>query len=196
MDYCGNVNVILLYLFRILKLFKKSNCIVFSLILNIIPMTIYIIGDWLGTAIQFSWFSYIASDQGTSLISALTNLNYATSGILSQKTAISIVLWEAGTVLLAAATCLLLYEHANLRTRHRVPGLLTIVAGVAMLASLIQQYGPLLHGPAGIAIPVGLPLVFAIGWWVYRYEEPVDAGKVDEVGTGESEQISENRLEQ
>jgi len=42
-----------------------------------------------------------------------------------------------------------------------------------MLASLIQQYGPLLHGPAGIAIPVGLPLVFAVGWWVYRYEEPV-----------------------
>lgn len=146
-------------------------------ILNIIPMTVYAIGDWLGAGVQFPWFSYIisyiVSYQGTSFISAYTNLRYVAFGFLSPKTAISIVLWEAGTVLLAAATCLLLYEHAKKGTRHRVPGLLTILAGIAMLASLIQQYGPLFHGPAGFAIPVGLPLVFVVGWWVYRYEEPV-----------------------
>jgi hypothetical protein len=158
-------------------------------LLNVIPSTIIIIGDWIGTGVQFPWFSYIVSYQGTSLISAYSNLGYVTSGILSLKSAISILLWEAGTVLLAAATCLLLYEHAKRSTRHRVPGLLTILAGIAMLASLIQQYGPLLHGPAGIAIPVGLPLVFVVGWWVYRYEA-VDASPADEggeEGTGESE---------
>jgi len=151
----------------------KKELIMIVSVLNIIPSTIIIIGDWIGAGVQSPWFSYIVSYQGTSLISAYSNLGYVTSGILSPKTAISILLWEAGTVLLAAATCLLLYEHANRSTRHRVPGLLTILAGIAMLASLVQQYGPLLHGPAGFAIPVGLPLVFVVGWWVYRYEEPV-----------------------
>lgn len=158
-------------------------------LLNVIPSTILIIGDWLAIGIQFPWFTYIVSYQGTSLVSALTNLNYVTSGILSPKTAISIVLWEAGTVLLATATCLLLYEHANATPRHRIPGILTILAGIALLASQVQQYGPLFHGPAGIAIPIGLPLVFAVGWWVFRYEA-VDASPVDgggEEGTGESE---------
>ncbi|WP_440949836.1 hypothetical protein [Methanosphaerula subterraneus] len=155
-----------------------------------IPSTIFVIGDWLGTGIQGPWFSYIVSYQGTSLISAYSNLGYVTSGILSLKSAISILLWEAGTVLLAAATCLLLYEHAKRSTRHRVPGLLTILAGIAMLASLVQQYGPLLNGPAGFAIPVGLPLVFVVGWWVYRYEA-VDASPVDEGGEGTGEREPE-----
>ena len=160
-------------LLKLCKITQIQIIILTSIILNFIPISIDIIGDWLGAGVQFPWFTYIVSYQGTSLISAYTNLWYVAFGILSPKSAISIVLWEAGTVLLAAATCLLLYEHTNRSTRHRVPGLLTILAGVAMLASLIQQYGPLLHGPAGIAIPVGLPLVFVVGWWVFRYEEPV-----------------------
>lgn len=159
-------------------------------LLNIIPSTILVIGDWLAIGVQSPWLSYIVSYQGNSLISALTNLNYATSGILSPKSAISIVLWEAGTVLLAAATCLLMYEQAKAAPTHRRPGLLILLAGLAEVASLVQQYGPSFHGPAGIAIPIGLPLVFAVGWWVYRYREPVDASPVDEggeEGTGESE---------
>ena len=158
----------------------KNEMILIVSLLNVIPSTIFVIGDWIGTGIQFPWFSYIITYQGDSLISAYTNLWYVAFGILSPKTAISIVLWEAGTMLLATATCLLLYEHANATIRHRVPGLLTILAGIALLASLIQQYGPLFHGPAGIAIPIGLPLVFAVGWWMYRYEEPVDATLMDE----------------
>ncbi|ACL17696.1 hypothetical protein [Methanosphaerula palustris] len=166
----------------------KTEILLIVSILNIIPFTIIIIGDWLGASIQSPWFTYIISYQGTSLISAYSNLGYVTSGILSPKSTISIVLWETGTVLLAAATCLLFYEHTNASPRHKVSGTLTILAGIAMLASLVQQYGPLLHGPAGIAIPVGLPLVFAVGWWVYRYEEPVDPSPAGEQAAGEGEQ--------
>lgn len=167
----------------------KSVMILVLSLLNINPFTIIIIGNWIGAGVQCPWFTYLVSYQGTSLISAYSNLQYVAFGTLSIKTAISIVLWEAGTVLLATATCLLLYEHANATSRHRIPGTLTILAGIALLASLIQQYGPLFHGPAGIAIPVGLPLVFVVGWWMYRYEA-VDASPIDEggeEGTGESE---------
>jgi len=184
-----------LSLLKLCKFTQIEIIILASFILNFVPMTIYTIGDWLGTGVQFPWFTYIISYQGTSLISAYNNLWYVAFGILSLKTAVSILLWEAGTVLLAAATCLLPYEHPNWSTRHRISGLLTILAGIAMLASLIQQYGPLLHGPAGFAIPVGLPLVFAIGWWIYRYEA-VDAGKVDQRRAGGSEPTDEIILEQ
>ena len=166
----------------------KNEIIPIVSLLNFIPSTIYVIGDWLGAGLQSPWFSYIVTYKGESLISIYTNLWYVAFGVLSQKTAISIVLWEAGTVLLAIATCLLFYEQVNGTPTHRRPGLLILLAGLAEVASLVQQYGPLLHGPAGIAIPIGLPLVFAVGWWMYRYEA-VDASPIDEggEGTGESE---------
>jgi hypothetical protein len=32
----------------------------------------------------------------------------------------------------------------------------------------MAQYGPFFHGPAGVSIPVGVPAVIGIGWWMYR----------------------------
>jgi len=43
-------------------------------------------------------------------------------------------------------------------------------AGAAFLLSCVAQYGPLFHGPEGVCIPVGLPLVFAAAWFVLRGE--------------------------
>jgi len=38
--------------------------------------------------------------------------------------------------------------------------------GVLLLLSCTAQYGPLFHGPAGWCVPVGLPLIFGIAWFV------------------------------
>lgn len=171
---------------------RKENLVLFvTSILHILPSTVIVIGDWLGTGVQFPWFSYIRSIQGESLISAYSNLTFIIFGIYTDRTAFSIILWEAGAIFLAASTFLLLYERIVHRpVHHRLPGLLTICAGIAMLASLILQYGPLFHGPAGFAIPIGLPLVFAVGWWLFRCQ-PDDAALADEY-----EPVIEKRLEQ
>ncbi|NVO67765.1 hypothetical protein [Methanofollis tationis] len=43
-------------------------------------------------------------------------------------------------------------------------------AGAASLASCVAHYGPLFHGPAGVCVPVGVPLVFAVAWFVWQGE--------------------------
>jgi len=63
------------------------------------------------------------------------------SGIIGGRSALAILLSLLGTFLLAAA-------------------------GAAYLLSCTAQYGPLFHGPAGLCVPVGLPLIFGIAWFV------------------------------
>ncbi len=42
----------------------------------------------------------------------------------------------------------------------------------------MDQYGPLFHGPAGIAIPIGLPLLVVIGYLLWK--DAAGTGTVDE----------------
>jgi len=44
-------------------------------------------------------------------------------------------------------------------------------AGAASLLYCTAQYGPFFHGPAGCCVPVGLPLIFGIAWFVWRSED-------------------------
>ena len=61
-------------------------------------------------------------------------------------------------------------------------GTLIITAGILFSSSIIIQYGPLFHGPAGIAIPVGLPVLFVIRGWMYMEGHKGEAGdEEDEV---------------
>ena len=58
--------------------------------------------------------------------------------------------------------------------------LLLAEAGAAFLLSCVAHYGPLFHGPAGCALPVGMPLVFAAAWFVWRGEEGEEEDGEDE----------------
>jgi len=42
------------------------------------------------------------------------------------------------------------------------------------LLSCATHYGPLFHGPAGVHVPVGVPLVFAAAWSVWLREDGED----------------------
>ena len=44
----------------------------------------------------------------------------------------------------------------------------TIAGGIVFTVSLIFQYGFLLISPSGFTIPVGIPIIFVIGWWMYQ----------------------------
>ncbi|WP_157203249.1 hypothetical protein [Methanofollis liminatans] len=43
----------------------------------------------------------------------------------------------------------------------------------------MAQYGPLFHGPAGWCVPVGVPLVFAAAWFVWRGEDGEEEAEED-----------------
>jgi len=78
-------------------------------------------------------------------------------------------------LLLIAAVALLVvrwYEKSQ-----RPVALLVAAAGAAFLLSCVAQYGLLFHGPAGLCVPVGLPLIFGIAWFVWREEGEEEDGE-------------------
>ncbi|MGV8130333.1 MAG: hypothetical protein ACP5NN_10630 [Methanolinea sp.] len=142
--------------------------LILILLLFVIPLNIYVIGEWIGTGVQWALFRYQETSYGISLISLTRDFEYITYGVLTGKTAVSVALWGAGTILLIIAFLALAAMIAEeMNDKVHIPGLLVIASGILLLASCMTQYGPFFSGPAGISIPIGIPLVLAIGWLIY-----------------------------
>lgn len=85
-------------------------------------------------------------------------------GIIVGRTALSIFVWTGGTLLLVAAAILIFSNRRTGRT-----GVITYgLACVLFVISTMLQYGPLFKGPAGVAIPIGLPLLVVIGNFLWK----------------------------
>ena len=144
-----------------------------TLLLFLIPLNIYVIGDWIGTGIQWALFRYQDTSYGTSFITLFRETEYITSGIIAGKSAVSISLWVAGAFLLIISCIVLAVMIAEEMDEHiQIPGLMVIAAGILLLLSCMTQYGPLLSGPAGFSVPVGVPLVWAVGWLIFIQDSP------------------------
>jgi len=50
----------------------------------------------------------------------------------------------------------------------------------------VAHYGPLFHGAAGVCVPVGVPLVFAVAWFVWQGEEGEEEDGEDESASPDS----------
>jgi hypothetical protein len=139
-------------------------CLVF-----LIPVNIYIIGNWLGTGVQWVLFRYQQTYLGNSLILITREISFVLSGTISGRTAISITLWVIGVILFIIATVLVIL--ANIRKDSpliKKASVFTITGGIIIVVSIFIQYGLLLNSQAGFAIPVGIPGIFLIGWWMYQ----------------------------
>jgi hypothetical protein len=159
-----------------LKWHKTFLLAIFCLLL---PINIYIIGDWIGAGIQSSFLRFQVTERGTSVISNIQEFNYLISGIISGRSAISISFWLLGFILLIGNIVVILAGNYIPPLKEKV-NIFCIIAGSCFLISLIVQYGPLFHGPAGIAIPIGLPVLFVIGGWIYIEGQKDEAGDEDD----------------
>jgi hypothetical protein len=153
-----------------------------STILFFIPYSIFIIGDWIGAGVQFSLLKIQFSDQGNSIINVLQELDYLKSGIITGRSILTILLWAFGVFLIVISIAVLFvqnYRQTAIKTVYS--SILLFFAGIFFLASIITQYGPYLHGPAGTAIPIGLPVLFVISGWMYMEGEKGPGIDIDEV---------------
>ena len=138
------------------------------LLLFLIPLNIFVIGDWIGKGVQWALFRYQDTSYGTSFITLFRETEYVTSGIIAGKSAVSISLWVAGAFLLVISCIVLAVLIAEEIDEHiQIPGLMVIASGILLLLSCMAQYGPLLSGPAGSSVPIGIPLVWAVGWLIF-----------------------------
>ena len=138
-------------------------CLIF-----LIPVNIYMIGDSLGAGVQWLLFRYQQTYMGTNFILASRDLTYVLTGLITGRSGISILIWIMGIVILFAALVFAVIAYVREEPAFVKGGsLLTILAGFVLLLASLVQYGITLSGPAGFAIPVGIPIILIIGWITY-----------------------------
>jgi hypothetical protein len=144
------------------KISLLLQCLVF-----LIPINIYVIGDWLGTGVQWALFRYQQTYLGDSLILVTKDITYVLNGTIGGRSAISLLAWGIGALLLIIATILVIL--ANIEkdsTLIKKASFLTIAVGIIFTISILLQYGIVLFSQSGFALPIGIPIILIIGWWM------------------------------
>ncbi|MDD1701647.1 MAG: hypothetical protein LUQ31_01535 [Methanoregula sp.] len=112
--------------------------------------------------------------------------------MLPAKSALAAGFDVAASACLIISLCILLYGYLKRSAGYvKAAAIVTIAAGCLFLLADMIQYGILFHGPAGFAIPIGVPVILVCGWWMYRMEFPdADEGNADEEAVGETAETS------
>lgn len=154
----------------------------------LIPTSIYVIAGGVGAGLRFPMFLYQDTTYGVSLIPVWREITYVTSGLIGGRSAVSILIWVLGTALLGTALLIaaIVYFAArrqeNYEALRKPLALLTAGGAAAYLLSCVAQYGPTLHGPAGFAVPVGVPLILAVAGYIMTVEEDDELENEEEEG--------------
>jgi len=69
-------------------------------LLLVIPINIYVIGDWLGAGVQWSLFRYQQTYLGSNLILINQDIQYILDGFISGKTTLSVLFWITAVIFL------------------------------------------------------------------------------------------------
>jgi cadmium resistance protein CadD (predicted permease) len=143
------------------------NDILIHLLIFLIPVNIYVIGEWLGTGVQWALFRYQQTYVGNCILPISNDFEYISLGIYSGKTALSVIVWFFAVILIIISLILLVSSLKDERIKRKYCGGILIGAGILFLASCMIQYGLLFNGPAGICIPIGVPAILIAGWWMW-----------------------------
>jgi hypothetical protein len=150
--------------------FKLS--LIFQCLIFLIPLNIYMWGDWILVSIQWAFFRYMQTPYGNSLILGYKDILYILQG---QSTGLyniaAAVLWTTGVIILLATlivtiVALIREESDKLKTA----SYFTLAGGIFLGLSALCRFN------GGFAIPIGVPIILIIGWWMYtaadETEEP------------------------
>jgi len=141
-----------------------------QVLIFLIPLNIYIIGDWMGSGIQTLFFRYNQTNIGNSLIFLNREIYFITSGIVTGKSAFASAFWLIGVALVCIATILVIYAYFRNKPEFiRYCVCFNIGGAIIFSLSIIIQYGITLNGPAGFAIPFGIPVILGVAYFQYRY---------------------------
>ncbi|WP_054847862.1 hypothetical protein [Methanoculleus chikugoensis] len=160
----------------------------------LLPANIYAIGNAVGAGLRFPpLFLYQDTTYGASLIPVWREISYVTSGIIGGRSALSILLWVLGTALLIAAIVYFVANrHEDYEAFRKLLALLVSGGAVAYLLSCVAQYGLTLYGPAGFAVPVGVPLILAVAGYIMTAEEDDKLEEEEEEGGDYGERWKRN----
>jgi len=142
------------------------------LFLFIIPLQCFIIGDYMGMGVQGAVFRYQITTLGISFIPLPYEIGYIARGIYTGDTAVSAILWAAGTLLLTCITIFsLILWNRICRTDLRILVIGVICTCILYLVSCVVQYGPAFSGSAGISLPCGIVILAIFALYLYTFPD-------------------------
>ncbi|MEI7857124.1 MAG: hypothetical protein WCH85_06430 [Methanomicrobiales archaeon] len=144
---------------------KYRTSLIFQCLIFLIPLNVYMWGDWVLVNVQWALFRFQQSGYGDSLILGYKDILYI---FLGQNTGIFNIaaagLWTTGTILLLVGLIITLYAtyYGEEFSLVKKASMFTIAAGILFGLSAFCRFN------GGFAIPIGVPIILIIGWWLYQ----------------------------
>jgi len=138
----------------------------------LIPLNIYMWGDWLLVNLQWAFFRFQTSANGSSLIPLNRDIDFILLGYTTGiHNILAALVWTAGSLLLLAGFLVTVYATVIEESRHiRIASFFTLGTGILFGISALERF------TAGFAIPLGLPILFVTAWIMYRQQPEPDEG--------------------
>ncbi len=140
---------------------------IIALLLLVIPIQIFVIGDFYGGGFQTPLFRYQDTIFGSFVVLISHDLWSVQAGYANGFYALSMILWAVAAGILLLNVVLLCIGKKDFAGNMIRGGKLIVISALLFCASIILQYGPLFHSAIGISIPLGLPLLVLVGFWMY-----------------------------
>ncbi|MDD1696169.1 MAG: hypothetical protein LUQ54_04650 [Methanoregula sp.] len=146
-------------------------CLIF-----LIPLNIYMWGDWILVDLQWALFRYQQSPYGDSLILGYKDILYIlhgqTTGLYNVAAA---VFWTIGAAILLIGLLITLVAFARKESdKIKTASYFTLLGGIFLGISALCRFN------GGFAVPVGVPLILIIGWWMYKTDETDEMDESDD----------------
>ena len=138
----------------------------------LIPLNIYMWGDWLLVNLQWAFFRFQTSANGSCLIPLNRDIDYILLGYTTGiHNILAALFWTAGGLLLLSGFLVTVYACSLEEVRHiRLASFFTLGAGILFGISALERF------TAGFAIPLGLPIIFITAWIMYQQQLEPDEG--------------------
>jgi hypothetical protein len=141
-----------------------------QILLFLIPLNIYVIGDWMGSGIQTLFFRYNQTNIGNSLIFFNREIGFVIHGIIHGKSAFATIIWFVGVALICFAMLVVIYAYFREEmSLIKYSAFLNIGGAFLFTIAIVIQYGLLFHGPSGFAIPLGIPVILGVAYGQYKW---------------------------
>lgn len=124
-------------------------------------------GNWMLVNIQWALFRYQQSQYGNSLILGHRDVLYIYFGYNTGLYNIAAAsFWTIGSVILLIGLCITIFAYIKKKfPLIRTASYFTIVGGIILGLSALCRF------QAGFAIPIGIPIILIIGWWIASISE-------------------------
>jgi hypothetical protein len=155
--------------------FKLS--LIFQSLIFLIPLNIYMWGDWILVNVQWALFrfqrAFIQFNESGYVDSYIVGYKDMLYIIQGQSTGLyniaAAIFWTTGVIILIAGLIITIVAYTRKESEKlKTASYFTLAGGIILGLSALCRFN------GGFAIPLGVPIILIIGWWMCREADKPD----------------------